>query len=139
VHDFECKSEALPKPYGAKRARLVSRYFCLVSGGDNAQLTVSPGGSSLRPRRWPPHDRLRMLPGCKSAIRTTASGPLSALSQALSQVLQRHASAAFELQVDLSVAHPPHQIRLSSAQYNYGSVPNATAVRNRINALFKEH
>lgn len=26
----------------------------------------------------------------------------------------------------------------SPAQYNYGSVPNANAVRNRINALFKE-
>ena len=38
VHHFECKSEALPKPYGEYRVKLVPRYFCLVSGGDNAPL-----------------------------------------------------------------------------------------------------
>jgi hypothetical protein len=41
------------------------------------------------------------------------------------------------LRVDLSVARP-HRTRPLSVPYNYGSVPNAIALRNGINALFKE-
>ena len=42
------------------------------------------------------------------------------------------------LRVDLSVVRPPHRIQPLSVPYNYGPVPNAIALRNGINALFKE-